>query len=245
MSLKIYMGTGASEEVAIALSKRLNVPIDSKLEGNLTLFLDSTGLSLVGYGLRYQGDFNNMIRRISDGRLQHEMLVRVSKTNVESPKAIDATAGMGEDAFLLAASGYDVILYEQNKVIAELLRDAMRRAKKSAVLKSIVGRMHLIDDNSIPFLQNNEDSVDLVYLDPMFPSKNKTGKVNKKLQLIQKLESPCTNESALLDAAISSHAKKIIIKRPIRGKYLADVSPNYSVNGKSVRYDCFVLANNG
>lgn len=59
-------------------------------------------------------------------------------TSAERPKAIDATAGMGEDAFLLAASGYDVILYEQNKVIAELLRDTMRRAKKVQFLRALL-----------------------------------------------------------------------------------------------------------
>jgi len=38
---------------------------------------------------------------------------------------------MGEDAFLLAAQGYEVTLYEQNPVIAALLKDAIRRAKKN------------------------------------------------------------------------------------------------------------------
>ena len=51
------------------------------------------------------------------------MLVRAVKTEGEHLKAIDATAGMGEDGFLLAAYGYEVTLYEQNPVIAALLKD--------------------------------------------------------------------------------------------------------------------------
>ncbi len=36
---------------------------------------------------------------MSDGRLAHEMLVRAAKTTQTNVKGIDATAGMGEDAF--------------------------------------------------------------------------------------------------------------------------------------------------
>ena len=65
------------------------------------------------------------------------MLVRAAKSEKEGRKAIDATAGMGEDAFLLAAQGYEVTLYEQNPVVAVLLKDALRRAKKHPILKEI------------------------------------------------------------------------------------------------------------
>lgn len=44
-----------------------------------------------------------MLHRVTRGRLQHEMLVKAVKSDKEGRKAIDATAGMGEDAFLLAA----------------------------------------------------------------------------------------------------------------------------------------------
>ena len=87
----------------------------------LTVLFDSKGVSLTGYGLTYQGDFENMLHRVTNGRLQHEMLVRAAKSEKEERKAIDATAGMGEDAFLLAAQGYEVTLYEQNPVVAVLL----------------------------------------------------------------------------------------------------------------------------
>lgn len=46
------------------------------------------------------------------------------------------------------------------------------------------------------------DPVDVIYLDPMFPKRQKSGLINKKLQLIQKLEPPCSEEKDLFDAAI-------------------------------------------
>jgi 16S rRNA (guanine1516-N2)-methyltransferase len=168
------------------------------------------------------------------------MLVRAAKTADAPGRAIDATAGMGEDSFLLAAYGYEVTMYEQNPVIAALLRDALRRAKKQVVLKDIVCRMHLVEGNSIDLLAKQADPVDLIYLDPMFPARQKSGLINKKLQLIQKMEPPCGEEEALFAAAISANPSKIIVKRPLKSPHLAGKNPNYTLNGKAIRYDCYL-----
>ena len=80
---------------------------------------------------------------------------------------------------------------------------------------------------------------DLIYLDPMFPARQKSGLIVKKLQLIQKLEQPCFQEEELLLAAQSMHPQKIIVKRPLKGAFLAGRKPNYSIKGKAIRYDVF------
>lgn len=145
MSEKIVvcLEKGGARDMAEAFSRRTNTPISEKPGEHLTVLFNSKGVSLTGYGLTYQGDFENMLHRVTNGRLQHEMLVRASKSEKPGRKAIDATAGMGEDGFLLAAQGYEVTLYEQNPVIAVLLKDALRRAKKHPVLKEIAARMKL------------------------------------------------------------------------------------------------------
>ncbi len=239
--LVVCMGKGAQKDLAASLANKMNVPLVEKPGEELTLLVDSKGVSLCGFGLSYQGCFDDqMLRRVSDGRLQHEMLVRVTKTKEEHPKAIDATAGMGEDSFLLAAAGYEVTMYEQNPVIGALLKDALRRAKKHPQLKPIVERMHLIEGNSIELLANQIDKPHVIYLDPMFPQRQKTGLINKKLQLIQKLEQPCTSEQELLEVAKNLAPEKIVVKRPLKGTFLAGEEPNYSVKGKAIRYDCYV-----
>lgn len=243
MSLVVCRGDGVSAAAAIALAEKLNVPLSESYGEDMTLLLDTTGLSLVGYGLKYQGDFEGMVRRITQGRLQHEMLVHVSKTKKANPTAIDATAGMGEDAFLLAAGGYHVTMYERNPVIAALLKDAMERAKKNDLLKAVIDRMELVEGDSIQSIPSM-GKVDLVYLDPMFPARQKSGKINKKLQLIQRLEQPCVDEVALINAAKAVKPQKIIIKRPLKGAYLANLSPSYTTKGKAIRYDCFVFPEN-
>lgn len=235
----VCIGKGGQKDMAESFSRRTGSPIVNKPGDYLTVLFDSKGVSLSGFGLSYQGDFENMLHRVTNGRLQHEMLAKAVKTDQENLKAIDATAGMGEDSLLLAACGYQVTLYEQNPVIALLLKDALRRAKKNTVLKDIVSRMQLVEGDSIEHLNKRLDPVDVIYLDPMFPGRQKSGLINKKLQLIQKLEPPCSKETALFDAAMAAQPSKIIVKRPLKSPYLDERVPSYSLKGKAIRYDCY------
>lgn len=235
----VCIGKGGQKDMAESFSRRTGSPIVNKPGDYLTVLFDSKGVSLSGFGLSYQGDFENMLHRVTNGRLQHEMLAKAVKTDQENLKAIDATAGMGEDSLLLAACGYQVTLYEQNPVIAILLKDALRRAKKNTILKDIVSRMQLVEGDSIEHLNKRLDPVDVIYLDPMFPGRQKSGLINKKLQLIQKLEPPCSKETALFDAAMAAQPSKIIVKRPLKSPYLDERVPSYSLKGKAIRYDCY------
>lgn len=235
----VCLEKGGQRDMAESFARRTGFPIGNKPGEQLTVLFNSKGVSLTGFGLSYQGDFENMLHRVTNGRLQHEMLVRAAKSEKPGRRAIDATAGMGEDAFLLAAQGYEVTLYEQNPVIASLLKDALRRARKHPVLKEIAGRMKLMEGNSVECLPKLLDSVDVIYLDPMFPARQKSSLINKKLQLIQKLEPPCSTETELFDAAILAEPEKIIVKRPLKSEFLAGRKPSYTLNGKAIRYDCY------
>lgn len=235
----VCAGDPAFAEEAVLLARRIDARVSDE-PGDLTLLVDCDGVSLTGFGLSLRGDFTQMLHRITRGRLSHEMLVKMTKTKSERPVAVDATAGMGEDALLLAAAGYEVILFEQDAVIAALLRDAMNRAKDHPDLCDVIGRMKLVEGDSIELMPDLVSRPDVVYLDPMFPERRKSGLINKKLQLLQKLEQPCAQEEELLNTALSVRPKKIIIKRPLKGAYLAGKKPGYTVKGKAIRYDCIV-----
>lgn len=237
--ITVCLGKGGQRDMAESFARRTGAKIVENPGDYLTVMFDSKGVSLAGFGLTYQGDFENMLHRVTNGRLQHEMLVRAAKSEKPGRRAIDATAGMGEDAFLLAAQGYEVTLYEQNPVIAALLKDALRRARKNMILKEIAERMKLVEGNSVECMEKQLDPVDVIYLDPMFPARQKSGLINKKLQLIQKLEPPCSAETDLFDAAIKANPSKIIVKRPLKSEFLAERKPSYTLNGKAIRYDCY------
>lgn len=239
--ITVCLQKGGQRDMAEAFAERIGAELTGDPGEKLTVLFDASGVSLMGYGLTYQGNFENMLHRVTCGRLQHEMLVRASKRTGDGLKGIDATAGMGEDAFLLAAYGYEMTLYEQNPVVAELLKDALRRAKKHPQLKEIAERMTLIEEDSVAGLQNCMAQTDLIYLDPMFPGRQKSGLINKKLQLIQKLEPPCSKEEELFDAAVQTGPSKIVVKRPLKSPFLAGRKPTYELKGKAIRYDCYAL----
>lgn len=262
----------------------------------LTLRLDAKGLVLTDGALDLRGDFTRMLTRIRPGMVQRELVVRAAKVKRPAaaypaaahsaarpaaarsanarpavpsrPLAIDATAGLGEDSLLLAAAGFEVVLYEHNSAIAALLEDALRRAAQEPELSDAVSHMRLVEGDSVAALTLMADAVhvpdafelplaakareeaqlfvsdrspDVVLLDPMFPERRKSASVKKKLQMLQQLEVPCVDESALLNAALAARPRKIVIKRPPKGPYLAGAKPSYSLSGKAVRYDCIAL----
>lgn len=211
------------------------------LPDGLSLVRREGGLTLAGDGMELTADFSGMVPRIKQGRLQRELLVRAAKVKgVERPVAVDATAGFGEDSLLLAAAGFEVHLYERNPVIAALLRDALERAAETPELAQAVSRMALVEGDSVEALAALPFRPDVVYLDPMFPARTKSAAVKKKFQLIHHLEQPCENPDELVRAALAARPRKVVIKRPPKGPYLADVKPSYALAGKAVRYDVLV-----
>lgn len=211
------------------------------MEQTAKLVSTDEGLTLSDGKRTVRGDFIRLLPRVRRGNLARELLVRAVKCKgVEEPLVADATAGLGEDSFLLAAAGCRVLLYEYDPVIAELLSDAIERAKRNPETAPIAARMTLIRGDSIPALPLLDPRPDVVLLDPMFPERRKTALVKKKFQLLHLLERPCENERALLDAAFAARPKRIVIKRPAKGPYLAGVTPSFSLTGSAVRFDCIV-----
>ena len=254
-------------------------PANGSERNMVWLSVDATGLSLTDGDQAMRGDFTKLQKRLQYHNLTHELLVKATKVKGrEKLRVIDATAGMGEDSLLLAASGCEVTLFEQDPVIAALLQDTMRRALDEAALHEIVMRMQLVEGDSIDHLRKfgeaatgsdtQEDDAghacstltesaamangsdiaskrpDVIYLDPMFPERQKSGLVKKKFQLIHYLEAPAENEEALMQAAIAARPFKIVVKRPAKGPYLAGLKPSYSLDGKAIRYDCYVFPEN-
>lgn len=218
---------------------------NNKLAGiGLALEHTAEGLKLTDGELSIMADFREMLPRLKQSNLQREMLVKAARIKgQEMPQfLVDATAGFGEDSLILAAAGFQVRLYEFDEIIAALLQDCMERAAEIPELKDAVGRMELICGDSVAGMQNLDYKPDIVLLDPMFPARQKSALIKKKFQLIQRLESPCSTEIELLNAAEAAEPKRIVIKRPLKGPYLADRKPSYSLEGKAIRYDCMVYA---
>lgn len=212
------------------------------LPEGLELRRGPAGLTLLGDGMELTADLSRMLPRLRPDRLGRELLVRAARVRgVERPRAVDATAGLGEDSLLLAASGFSVTMFEKDPVIAALLRDALERAAGDPALAAVVARMELVEADSVAALRSWPEPPDVVFLDPMFPERTKSAAVKKKFQLLHRLERPCEDERELLDAALAAGPRKVVIKRPPKGPWLAGVRPSYSLAGKAVRYDVIAV----
>lgn len=232
---------------AESLALHFNVPLHTEpglpSPEELILRLDREGLALQLGDRILRGDFTEMRKRLRTGNLQRELLVRAVRIRgCEKITVLDAAAGMGEDALLLAAAGFRVVLYERDPVIAALLRDALNRASADPSMTEIVKRMEFHEGDSIGAMKKMKRAMDVIYLDPMFPEKKKNSLTKKKFQLLHYLEKPCEEEEELLQAAIDAEPAKIVIKRPLKGPWLADRKPAHSYKGKAIRYDCLVFA---
>lgn len=218
-----------------------NIPTES--ENMVYLQANHEGLALVANNCVLRGDFSRMVRRLTPNNLNGELIVKAARfANDPGPKSIvDATAGLGEDAFLLAAAGHRVTLYERDPMIGLLLWDTLRRGEGDDRLAPILERMELHMEDSIHAMRQRTVSPDIVVLDPMFPERQKSGLIKKKFQMLHLLERPCTDEASLLDAALACNPRRIVIKRPAKGPYLSDRKPNYTIKGGSIRYDCITL----
>ncbi len=201
-----------------------------------------TGLFLTDGEMSLCLDFSKSKNRLKINSLNGELLVKAAKikNRAEGLTLFDATAGLGEDSLLLAAAGFNVKLFEYDPFISALLEDGMKRALEDNELNPIVSRMELFKENSITGMKALGITPDVILLDPMFPKRQKSGLIKKKFQLLQKLESPCINESELINAALLIKPKKIVIKRPLNAPFLGNVKPDYSIEGSTIRFDCIV-----
>ncbi|SEQ20186.1 16S rRNA (guanine1516-N2)-methyltransferase [Ectothiorhodospira magna] len=171
--------------------------------------------------------------------LRNEPLARAAGLKKgHRPQVVDATAGLGRDAFILAGLGCQVILLERHPVIAALLADGLTRAGKVAALAPIIERMTLISGDGVQWLSGQQ--ADVVCLDPMYPHRDKQALVKKEMRVFRTLVGDDQDAAALLEAALGAARERVVVKRPARGEFLGGRSPSHSLPGSSTRFDIYL-----
>lgn len=253
------------------LAQRLQLPLISSAAGHAGLMLsyENDKLTLSRPLERDAGavcvDFMDarLIFRLSQA-LSREAVVKavggcVPMGNSAAPHLIDATAGLGQDAFILAAAGWQVSMVEHSGVVHALLEDGLRRARDAVaksvstrlntqpsarqgrILADILRRLHLCEPGDSADTLPTLEPASVIYLDPMFPAREKAARVKKNRVLLQQLHGDAGSGEGLLPIALTL-AAKVVVKRPRLAQPLAGLPPASCLTGKTSRFDIYVGA---
>lgn len=183
-------------------------------------------------------------RRLHGGGKKEAIAKAVGLKGQTSLRIVDATAGLGRDAFVLASLGCQMQLIERSPVVAALLADGLHRASFNPELAAwLPQRMVLMHGIAVEIMSNwQAERPDVVYLDPMFPHRKKSAAVKKEMRLFQQLLGPDEDADALLAPALALAVKRVVVKRPAGAPYLADRKPQIEMQGKANRFDVYLTA---
>ncbi len=164
------------------------------------------------------------------------------------PQVLDATAGLGKDSFVLASLGCGVTMLERSPIVQALLKDGLTRAQEFAreqdgELFSLLQKMRLVTQDSREYLSTLAPATfpDVIYLDPMFPERQKTADVKKEMAAFHSVVGKDDDADALLALALAHVNYRVVVKRPRKAPFLNNQTPSYQLEGKSSRYDIYTI----
>lgn len=185
---------------------------------------------------------NTLRKRLGKSHRQSELIARaVGMKGSQKPTILDATAGFGIDASILAYLGCSVQMVERSPIMCVLLEDGLQRAGSSLPW---LERLTLTCQNSQAYLQqaiDNQCFFDVVYLDPMFPERQKSALVRKEMQVLQQLVGFDEDADDLLPLARKVAKKRVVVKRPRLAPVLAQQLPTIVYKAKVCRFDVYLM----
>lgn len=172
---------------------------------------------------------------------QHERLAKLCKPARDSA-VLDMTAGLLQDSLILARCGFQVTALERNAELWQVAQNSLEAFMAETGYSDTAQRLQHLNVDATQWQAEKKYAV--VYLDPMFPERGKSAAVTKEAQFLQSHEQPASTEEeqALLAKAKSIAQKRVIVKRPANAPFLAEQVPDFSDNGKAIRYDVYLIA---
>jgi 16S rRNA (guanine1516-N2)-methyltransferase len=266
--LSVVRARQLSEQLGLALME----PSDRTFP--LHLIVRGDGLHLQSSNPRRLGrvriDFTRgglAYRRRSGGGGQ--LIARAIDLRGDPPTIVDATAGFGTDAFLLASLGCAVVAIERCPVIAALLDDALTRglAEGRPSLRRVLQRIRLIRGDArtlltrdaipssardeeplhlpraesapLPPLRTLELAPGVVYLDPMYAPRRKQKALSRKEMRICRLVVGDDTDATETLAAARAVAQRRVVVKRHRGVPPLAPAPDIQYHGPSLRYDVY------
>ena len=243
--IRVEAMTAADHASAAQWAQELGLPLDGEAEFALQVGEDGLQLQELSYSapgpLRVDFIEGALAHRRQFGGGSGQMIAKaVGIQPGVRPTILDATAGLGRDAFVLACLDCHVQMIERNPIVAALLADGLRRARLDVQVAGIVQRMPLLVGDAIELMSTwTAQAPQVIHLDPMFPSRDKSALVKKEMRLFKPLVGADDDAPALLAAALALATHRVVVKRPRKAPAIVGAAPTYSLEGKSSRYDIY------
>lgn len=246
----LFCAEPARRDTARRLSERYQLPlVRQRPTAGYWLELGFERLALVTVGKQHGAVYAEFVegaarhRREQGGGRGQPVARAIGLKGSNIPSVVDATAGLGRDAFVLASLGCHVTLLERSPVAAALLDDALERASVDPSTLDVAARMKLVHADAISWLSDIEAQTrpDVVYVDPMFPDTGKSAAAKKDMQAFQQVIGDDLDSAALLAAAIGAASKRVVVKRPRLGAPIDGIPPSAQMEGKSTRFDIYSI----
>ncbi|XXQ69170.1 class I SAM-dependent methyltransferase [Neisseriaceae bacterium B1] len=230
-------------------SSELNIQTSvQQPENGVYLHYNESGLSLCKAGEKGRVEVNFAVgsaeyRRTKGGG----ELIAKAVNHTTKPIVWDATGGLGRDAWVLASQGLQVRVFEQHPAVFALLLDGITSARMLPEIAEIANNISLIYANASEQMLLLADEArygkpDVVYLDPMYPERQKSAAVKKEMAYFHELvgQASAHDEAQLFQAAKQVAKKRVVVKRPRLGEFLCGAKPAYQYEGKSTRFDVYL-----
>ena len=182
-----------------------------------------------------------ILHRLKYGRGRGQNLAKaVGMKSNKNRTIIDATAGLGYDAFILASLGANVTLIERSEKIHSLLKDGISEAKlHGGEISKIVNRMNLLFGDSKDILPRIGPEV--ILIDTMYKERKKTALVKNNMRLVREVVGSDPDYVDLINVALNYATKRVVIKQPRYAEPLEDIKAcSHQILGKTIRYDVYV-----
>jgi 16S rRNA (guanine1516-N2)-methyltransferase len=248
-TITVSTDSATQEANAIELANKLALPFSLLAPEQTQLVLTQNHLEIRSpdLGNPIFIDFvegKNAHRRQFGGGRGQPLAKAIGLKKGATPTILDATAGFGRDAFVLANLGCKISLLERNPLIAALLEDALIRATDNAEIADVVGKMSVHNHDAIHYLSELEQPQypDVIYMDPMYPSRDKSALVKKDMRLLHQLAGPDMDSEQLLTVARNSALKRVVVKRPKSAAFVGEQKPTTSIESKNTRYDVYLIS---
>ena len=235
------------KEAAIALANRLQLPIaNATAEYDYLLHLQHSHLELICCKENFSPlsvDFlsGSNWHRYRFGGGKGQLIAKACGIKPHyKPKILDITGGLARDAFVLASLGCQVTALERHPIIAALVNDGLYRTRLSTELRSLP--LSLIEVSAFDYLKKETIDADVIYLDPMYPHREKSSLVKKEMRILRELVGDDNDSADLLALALPRARKRVVVKRPYHANPLSSQRASLSYSGKSARFDVYLCS---